>query len=99
MKLAVIRMFAAAAALGAAMAALPAVAQDAGATPATTGSHIDPSARAQLFDIIRVGGATEAAKAVPLDASEAQLAQHPQIGEIDAADWLPAAPAETHSSK
>ena len=94
MKRTVIRMFAAAAALGAAMAALPAVAQD--AVPATTGSHIDPSARAQLFDTIKVGGAVEAVKAVPLDASEAQLAQRPQIGEIDAADWLP---AETHSTK
>jgi hypothetical protein len=97
MKRTVIRMFAAAAALGAVIAALPAVAQD--AVPSTTGSHIDPSARAQLFDIIRVGGATEAAKAVPLDASEAQVAQRPQIGEIDAADWLPAAPAETHSTQ
>ena len=94
MKRTVIRMFAAAAALGAAVTALPAVAQD--VTPATTGSHIDPAARAQLFDTIKVGGAVEAAKAVPLDASEAKLAARPQIGEIDAADWLP---TETHSAE
>lgn len=94
MKLNVIRTFAAAAALGAVMAALPAIAQD--VVPATTGSHIDPGARAQLFDTIKVGGAIEAAKAVPLDASEAKLAQRPQIGEIDADDWLP---AKARSSK
>ena len=93
MKRTVIRMFAAAAALGA-VVSLPAVAQD--VTPATTGSHIDPAARVQLFDTVKVGGAVDAAKAVPLDASEAQLAARPQIGEIDATDWLP---AETHSAK
>lgn len=94
MKSTVIRMFAAAAALGAVVTALPAVAQD--VTPASTGSHIDPAARIQLFDTVKVGGAVEAAKAMPLDAGEAQLAARPQIGEIDAADWLP---DETHSAK
>jgi len=93
MKRTVIRMFAAAAALGA-LVTLPALAQD--VTPATTGSHIDPAARVQLFDTVKVGGAVEAAKAMPLDAGEAQLAARPQIGEIDAADWLP---AETQSAK
>ena len=79
------------------LAALPAVAQD--VVRSTTGSHIDPNARAQMLDTIVVpGGATEAARSVPLDASEAQVAARPQIEEIDAAQWLPS-PTETNLSK
>ena len=87
--LTITRMFAAVAAVGLGLAALPAVAND--ATP-TTGSHIDPNARPQMLETIIVpGGAIEAARAVPLDASEARAAQRPQIGEVDAAEWLPTA--------
>lgn len=78
--------FAAAAALCAGMAA-PALAQDQASTP-TTGSHIDPSARPQMLSTITVGGATDAAKAVPIDANEARI-DRPQIGEVDAGAWLP----------
>jgi len=86
--------FAAAAALGASMAAFPAFAQDQAAP--TTGSHIDPNARPVMLPTIDAGGAIEAAKAVPIDASEARV-QRPQIDEVDAAEWLP--PAETNAAK
>ena len=78
--------FAAAAALCAGMAA-PALALDQASTP-TTGSHIDPAARPQMLPPVEVGGATEAAKSLPLDANEARI-DHPRIGEVDAAEWLP----------
>ena len=83
-------MLAATAAIGAALTAIPALAQDQDKTAATptTGSHIDPKARAQMMDPIIVGGATEAGRAVPLDASEKQAAERPAIGEVDAAQWL-----------
>ena len=87
--------FAAAAALSASMAAFPAFAQDQAVAP-TTGSHIDPNARPQMLAPIQVGGAIEAAKAVPLDASEARVAR-PQIEEVDAAEWLP--PADINAAK
>ena len=97
--LTITRVLATAAALGLGMAALPAVAQDA-IVRSTTGSHIDPNARAQLLETIVVpGGAIDAARAVPIDASEAQAPARPQIDEIDAAQWLPTSPAETNQSK
>ena len=82
-------------ATAAALVAFSAAAEDAAVVRATTGSHIDPNARAQMLEPIYVGGATEAARAAPLDASEAQAPARPQIGEIDAAQWLPEAPAQT----
>ena len=78
-----------AAALSVGMLALPAMAQDQVAP--TTGSHIDPSARPVMLPTIQAGGAIEAAKAVPLDANEARV-ERPQISEVDAGEWLPAAP-------
>jgi len=83
-----ISVFAAAAALAVGMLALPAIAQDQIAP--TTGSHIDPNARPVMLPTIEAGGAIEAAKAVPVEASEARV-QRPQIGEVDAAEWLPTA--------
>ena len=79
--------FAAAAAL-ASMSALPAFAQDQAVVAPTTGSHIDPNARPVMLPTVDAGGAIEAAKAVPLDASEARV-DRPQIEEVDAAEWLP----------
>lgn len=85
-----ITMFAALAVVGASLTALPAVAQDqATERVPTTGSHIDPKARVQMMEPIMVGGATEAGRAVPLDASEKQAKDRPAIGEVDAAQWLP----------
>jgi hypothetical protein len=93
------RILATAAALGMGMAALSAAAQDTVVRP-TTGSHIDPNARAQMLETIVVpGGAIDAARAVPIDAREAQALARPQIDEIDAAQWLPTSPAETNQSK
>ena len=80
-------------AAGACLFAAPAFAQDQAqaAHAPTTGSHIDPNARATVLETIIVpGGATEAGRAVPLDTSEAQAAERPSIGEVDAAQWLPA---------
>jgi len=80
-------VFAATAALSFGLAALPALAQEE-AVP-TTGSHIDPNARPVMLPTINAGGAIEAAKAVPIEANEARV-NRPQIGEVDAAEWLPA---------
>jgi hypothetical protein len=97
--LTITRVLTTAAALGLGMMALPAVAQDT-IVRSTTGSHIDPNARAQLLDTIVVpGGAVDAARAVPIDASEAHAPARPQIDEIDAAQWLPTAQTETSQSK
>ncbi len=97
--LTITRILATAAALGLGMMALPAAAQDAMVRP-TTGSHIDPNARAQMLETIVVpGGAIDAARAVPMDVSEAHVPARPQIDEIDAAQWLPTSPAETNLSK
>jgi len=78
-----------AAALVVSMAALPAFAQDQAVTAPTTGSHIDPNARPVMLPAVEAGGAIEAAKAVPIDASEAHAAARPQIEEVDASAWLP----------
>ena len=79
-------------ATAATLLAFSAAAQDAAVVRATTGSHIDPNARAQMLETIVVpGGAIDAARNAPIDASEAQAAARPQIEEIDAAQWLPAA--------
>jgi hypothetical protein len=81
-----------AAALVASMATFPAAAQDETTrAPAVTGSRIDPNAKPVMLPTILAGGAIEAARAVPLDANEARV-DRPQIGEVDAAEWLPAAP-------
>ena len=79
--------FAVAAAPAASLAAFPAFAQEQAAP--TTGSHIDPNARPVMLPTIQAGGAIEAAKAVPVEASEARV-QRPQITEVDAGEWLPA---------
>ena len=93
------RILATAAALGLGMAALTASAQDT-VVRSTTGSHIDPNARAQMLEtIVGPGGAIDAARAVPVDSSEGRAPARPQIEEIDAAQWLPASPAQTNLSK
>lgn len=81
----------AAAALVASVAAFPAAAQDETARAPATGSRIDPNAKPVMLPTVLAGGAIEAAKTVPLDASEARV-DRPQIGEVDAGEWLPAAP-------
>ena len=88
-------LFAAAAVLG--LAAVPAAAQDKAERAPTTGSHIDPNARPVMLDPVYVGGATEAGRAVPLDASEKQAAERPAIAEVDAAQWLPADEAKSRN--
>jgi hypothetical protein len=93
------RILATAAALGLGMMALSAAAQDT-VVRSTTGSHIDPNARAQMLDPIVVGGgAIDAARAAPVDAIEARAPARPQIEEIDAAQWLPTSSAQTNLSK
>ena len=87
--------FAAAAALATSMVAFPAFAQDQTVVAPTTGSHIDPNARPVMLPTIDAGGAIEAARVVPLDANEARATDRPQIEEVDAAEWLPAAPDTT----
>ena len=79
----------AAAALVASVAAFPAAAQDETSRAPSTGSRIDPNAKPVMLPVVQAGGAIEAAKTVPLDASEPRV-DRPQIGEVDAAEWLPA---------
>ena len=79
--------FAAAVALSSGLATFSVTAQDAGVVTPTTGSHIDPNARPVMLPTIQAGGAIEAAKAVPIEASEARI-DRPQIGEVDADEWL-----------
>lgn len=79
----------AAAALVVSMAAFAAAPQDETAPAPSTGSRIDPNAKPVMLPVVQAGGAIAAAKAVPLDASEARV-DRPQIGEVDVAEWLPA---------
>jgi hypothetical protein len=77
-------------AIGASLGAVSAFAQDQIERAPTTGSHIDPKARPTVLETIVVpGGATEAGRAVPLDASEKTAAERPAIAEVDASQWLP----------
>ena len=92
-----VSLFTALALIGAGLTALPAAAQDQTERAPPTGSHIAPKARVQMMEPIVVGGATEAGRAVPLDASEKQAKERPAIGEVDAAQWLP--DADTASNK
>ena len=88
----------AAAALGASAAA---TAQDQAIPTLTTGPTCDPNAKGSPLEFIMVtGGTTKAGRdAVWVDESEVSLPQRPEIGEIDAAEWLPTPGAENDTPK
>jgi len=77
--------------LGVAAAALasgtPAMAEESVVQPVVTGPTCDPNAKEQALETIIAGGTTAAAQWV--DEREAKLPERPQIGEIDATEWLP----------
>ena len=85
-----------AAALGGGMTAT-AFAQDDVPT-IVTGPTCDPNAKSQFIETITVGGVKSARDAKWVDEREAQIPEVPQIGEIDAAEWLPT-PDDAHAPK
>jgi hypothetical protein len=74
-----------AAALGGGMTAL---AQDV-APAVVTGPTCDPNAKSLSIETIVVGGTTASRDVQWIDESEAKVPDAPEIGEIEAADWLP----------
>ena len=74
------------------MAGGPAMAEETAVQPVVTGPTCDPNAKEQGLETIVLGGTTTAAQWV--DEREAKLPERPQIGEIDAAEWLPTPASE-----
>ena len=70
-------------------AGVPALAEETAVQPVVTGPTCDPNAKAQSIETITVGGVKSARDAKWLDERDAQIPEPPQIGEIDAAEWLP----------
>jgi hypothetical protein len=63
-----------------------------------TGPTCDPMAKGSGIDTIVVGGIKSAQNAKWLDERDAALPDAPQIGEIDAAEWLPV-PDDANAAK